>query len=94
MTVHIDTGINVMDGEKALEYARSRHSSSDFSRSLRQQLIVQAVMDKLKANGLGNVTKLKKLYQDYIQMVTTNISLKEMLGMVQYADNIKHIFSF
>jgi hypothetical protein len=27
-------------------------------------------------------------------MVNTNISLKEMLGMVQYIDKVKHIFSF
>ena len=51
-------------------------------------------MNKLKENGLGNIAKLKRLYGDYTQMVTTNISLKEMLGMAQYADNIKHIFSF
>jgi len=94
MTVHFDTGLQLMSGERALEYARSRHSTSDFARSLRQQLIVQWVMNKLKQNWLGNITKLKQLYADYIKMVTTNISLKEMLGMVQYADNMKHIFSF
>jgi anionic cell wall polymer biosynthesis LytR-Cps2A-Psr (LCP) family protein len=94
MTVHFDTGVQLMSGERALQYARSRHSTSDFARSLRQQLIVEAVMNKLKENGLGNITKLKKLYADYVQMVTTNVSLKEMLGMVQYADNIKHVFSF
>jgi LCP family protein required for cell wall assembly len=41
MTVHFDTGVQLMSGERALQYARSRHSTSDFSRSLRQQLIVQ-----------------------------------------------------
>ena len=94
MTVHFDSGINLMDGESALQYARSRHSTSDFSRSLRQQLIVQWVMDKIKENGLGNITKLKKLYEDYTKMVTTNVSLKEMLGMMQYVSAIKHVFSF
>lgn len=83
-----------MDGERALEYARSRHSTSDFSRSLRQQLIVKAIIDKLMSNGLGNVSKIKQLYKNYTTMVTTNIALKEMLGMVKYVDNIKHIFSF
>jgi anionic cell wall polymer biosynthesis LytR-Cps2A-Psr (LCP) family protein len=83
-----------MDGEKALQYARSRHSSSDFSRSLRQQLIVQAVMNKLTENGLGNVSKLKNLYEDYTKMVTTNVSLKEMLGMVKYINKVQHMFSF
>jgi len=94
MTVHFDTGVQIMSGERALEYARSRHSTSDFSRSLRQQLIVEAVMNKLKENGIGNITKLRKLYLDYTKMVTTNISLKEMLGIVQYIGNIKHVFSF
>gem|GEM_PF-3919405 len=51
-------------------------------------------MDKFKENGLGNVSKLQTLYDDYIKMVTTNISLKEMLGMVKYAYKLKHIFSF
>jgi len=41
MTVHFDTGVQIMSGERALQYARSRHSTSDFARSLRQQLIVQ-----------------------------------------------------
>lgn len=94
MTLHIDSGVNFMDGVTALQYARSRHSTSDFSRSLRQQLIVQWIMNKLKENGIGNVNKSKKLYDDYTQMVTTNITLKEMLGMARYAFNINHIFSF
>ncbi|MFA6256295.1 MAG: LCP family protein [Candidatus Absconditabacterales bacterium] len=94
MTVHFDTGTNIMNGERALQYARSRHSTSDFSRSLRQQLIVQGVMNKLMENGLGNITKLKKLYEDYTKIVTTNISLKEMLGLAKYAYKLKHIFSF
>ncbi len=94
MTVHFDTGVQVMSGERALEYARSRHSTSDFSRSLRQQLIVKGVMNKLTENGLGNISKLKNLYSDYTKMVTTNVSLKEMLGIVKYAYNLKNIFSF
>jgi len=94
MTVRFDTWLQLMSWERALQYARSRHSSSDFSRSLRQQLIVEGVMNKLKENGLGNLNKLQKLYGDYTNMVTTNISLKEMLGMVKYADRLKHVFSF
>lgn len=94
MTVHIDSGVNLMDGETALQYARSRHSSSDFARSLRQQQIIQGIIDKLKSNGLGNINKLKKLYEDYTQMVNTNITLKEMLGMAKYAYRLKHMFSF
>lgn len=41
MTIHFDSGVTLLDGEKALQYARSRHSTSDFARSLRQQQIVK-----------------------------------------------------
>ncbi len=94
MTVHIDSGVNLMNGEIALQYARSRHSTSDFARSLRQQQIIQAIINTLKDKGLGNVNKLKQLYNDYTEMVTTNISLKEMLGMAKYAYKLNHMFSF
>ena len=37
-----------LDGETALKYARSRHTTSDFSRSQRQQEIIKAVIQKAK----------------------------------------------
>lgn len=94
MTLHIDSGVNLMDGATALQYARSRHSTSDFSRSLRQQLIVQSIIDKLTENGVSNVGKLQKLYDNYIEMVNTNITFKEIVGMAKYASKLKHMFSF
>jgi LCP family protein required for cell wall assembly len=48
MTVSFTGGIQKMNGEKALQYARSRHTTSDFSRSLRQQIIIKAIIDKIK----------------------------------------------
>lgn len=94
MTVSFTSWVNQFDGEKALEYARSRHSTSDFARSLRQQLIIKAVMDKLIDKGVTNITKVKKLYADYTTMVQTNISLKEIMGMVKYMYNLNNIFSY
>ena len=51
-TVSFKAGPQTMDGETALIYSRSRHSShnnegSDFSRSKRQQKIIIAIKDKL-----------------------------------------------
>ena len=39
-----------MDGKLALKYARSRHEpghASDFDRSFRQQLIIEAIKNKM-----------------------------------------------
>lgn len=47
-TFEIDAGPQHLDGETALQYARSRHSTSDFSRSARQQLILAAIGDKVR----------------------------------------------
>ncbi len=94
MTIHIDSGVNLMDGDTALKYARSRHSTSDFSRSLRQQIIIQWVVEKLKKEGLWNIKKAQQLYENYVDMVSTNITLKEMIGIAKDVMNIHHMFSF
>lgn len=94
-TFKINSGRNTLDGDTALKYARSRHSTSDFSRSQRQQQIIKAVFDKMTANGaLKSVTNIKKIYNEYTKMVKTNISVGEMIRVAQYAFDLKHIFTF
>ncbi|HMT01242.1 MAG TPA: LCP family protein, partial [Candidatus Absconditabacterales bacterium] len=94
-TFRINSGRNTLDGETALKYARSRHSTSDFSRSQRQQQIIKAVFDKMTANGaLKSVSNIKKIYNEYTKMVKTNVSLSEMIRAAQYAFELKHVFTF
>ena len=45
-TIHFDPGRQVMDGERALDYARSRMSTTDFDRAKRQQLILLAIRER------------------------------------------------
>jgi polyisoprenyl-teichoic acid--peptidoglycan teichoic acid transferase len=47
MTVDIPAGPQHMDGETALEYARTRHQDSDFGRQMRQQRVLSAVRQAL-----------------------------------------------
>jgi len=76
-------------------YARSRHTTSDFARSLRQQKIVQAIIKQITSKDiLLSPSKVKALYNNYTEMVKTNISVDEMLGAGRYAYDLKHIFSF
>jgi anionic cell wall polymer biosynthesis LytR-Cps2A-Psr (LCP) family protein len=55
--LQIDEGKQIMDGNTALNYARSRHSTSDFDRSRRQQIVIKALLNKLLS--FGSLTKLK-----------------------------------
>lgn len=45
--VKFDPGLQVMDGERALEYARTRYADNDFQRMQRQQLIISAMREQM-----------------------------------------------
>lgn len=92
-TFSINSWQHHMDWALALKYARSRHSSSDFSRSQRQQLILKAALTKMTQNGLS-VSKIKDIYALYTEYVHTNISLDEMLGLLAYGNSIPNLHSF
>lgn len=80
--LHVDTGLQHMDGELALEFARSRHADgsegSDFARSARQQLIIEAVRNKLITSAFLNPGKLLSLYNIMKTSVDTNIASGEL----------------
>lgn len=94
-TFHISAWNHVLSWDTALKYARSRHTTSDFSRSQRQQDIIKAIINTaLKKENITNVGKIKEMYSTYTRMVTTNVSFKEIVGMFQYAYDFEHVFSF
>lgn len=49
--VVFEPGVQEMDGERALQYARTRHQDDDYGRAARQQQVMEALMKKL-ANPL------------------------------------------
>lgn len=62
MRVEFQPGPQRMDGKTALIYARTRHADSDFGRAQRQQQVVRAVLEELRARGgLGRVLALPGL---------------------------------
>jgi LCP family protein required for cell wall assembly len=75
-----------MDGATALIYSRSRHSldnneGTDFARSKRQQLVIQAVMTKLGSLGVvGNVAEISKYLNILGSNINTNMSTDEMVS--------------
>ncbi len=91
----VEKWVQTFDGATALRYARSRHSTSDFARSARQQQIIKAIIaSALSKENMTNISKLTSLYQDYSKMMFTNITKSEIIWIMKYADNIEHIFAF
>jgi LCP family protein required for cell wall assembly len=76
----VGPGVVHMDGYTALWYARSRMSSNDFDRGRRQQEILRAIYTK--ALQLDIVPQIPSLYQNFQQVVLTDMSLGNILAMV------------
>jgi polyisoprenyl-teichoic acid--peptidoglycan teichoic acid transferase len=82
--LHVDKGLQHMDGSLALKFARSRHGTgseaSDFARARRQQLVIQAVKEKLlSANVLLNPVVLGQIISQLADHVSTNLQVWEII---------------
>jgi LCP family protein required for cell wall assembly len=83
------------DGETALKYARSRKSTSDFSRALRQQQIIAATVKQLTNQfSLSNVWNITNLYNQAMEVIKTDIPLQQLLWLWQFAEAERNFFSF
>lgn len=95
-TFKIDAGTQVLDGKTALKYARSRHSTSDFDRSSRQQQIIKALKQKVTdLDLLSSPLTLKKLYEKFSENVETNLSTTELITLARFGKDLlqDHIYS-
>lgn len=82
----IPAGRQHMDGKRALEYARSRHSSSDFDRAHRQQTLLLAMRDR--ALSLEILPRLPQLYREFGNTVKTDLQLPEILSLARLGTDI------
>ncbi len=72
----------VFDWENALKYSRSRHSTSDFDRSIRQQQVIKSIKDKLTwSYFLTSPWKIKELYEVFINHVHTDLTLSTIVKL-------------
>lgn len=68
-TLFYEAGRHYLNGIEALRIARSRHTTDDFDRSYRQQLLIKSLftkMNRLHAGKLQEVYKLFKVLYDYV----------------------------
>ncbi len=91
--LHIEPGLQKMDGKTALKYARSRHGvggeGSDFARARRQQLVIEAVKNKLlSAKTLLNPVMLAKLSEQFSNNISTNLGTWEALRLWDIAKDV------
>ena len=75
-SVRFDPGTQVMDGERALIYARTRHGDDDYARANRQQQVIMALSRKLI-----NPVYLPGAVAAMTRSVDTNMTLLDMMSV-------------
>ena len=75
-------GVNHLNGEAALVYARCRHIDSDWHRIERQRNVIQAVVTKTKEL---DIAELNGLLNDVLPLVQTNLTRLEITELLLLA---------
>lgn len=92
-------GVESMNGERALIYARSRHGNngegSDFARSRRQSIVIQALLQKVKnQNVFQSLSKFTEILNLLGNNVKTNLTPGELKSIVSFGREIDLKTSF
>src|SRR5450759_3297040 len=91
MPIPFKAGCHHLNGEQALESARSRHAikphpASDFGRAQRQQDIMQAI--KKKATTVNGFAKAPQLLDALQKNINTDMSLSDMKAIYDWGKNL------
>lgn len=89
--IHFKAGCQHLNGEQALEIARSRHAtqsaqSSDFGRARRQQDIMEAI--KKKATSVNGFSKAPQLLSALQKYISTDMSISDMKAIYDWGKNL------
>jgi LCP family protein required for cell wall assembly len=89
--IHFKAGCQHLNGEQALEVARSRHSiqpaqQSDFGRARRQQDIMEAI--KKKTTSVNGFSKAPALLNALQKNITTDMTLSDMKAIYDWGKNL------
>lgn len=96
-TFEINKGWRYLDGETALKYIRSRHSTSDFDRIARQQQVVEIIKNKLTSDSLNwGIRNITEMYQGLSANIKTDLNILEIWQIWKELKNVPNnqIYSY
>lgn len=88
-TLHYEPGDYHLGGKESLRLARTRHTSSDFARAERQQLILEALQDKARNFGFGDADTIYELAKTVLAKTETDISIDDAIAYYFRYQNFK-----
>ncbi|MFV0288268.1 MAG: LCP family protein [Mycoplasmatales bacterium] len=73
--ISFEQGIQKVDGQEALAYARQRYSSSDYERNIRQQQVITGIVKKVIKDPTKYADNFVKVFMDdfYTNIKTTDL---------------------
>jgi polyisoprenyl-teichoic acid--peptidoglycan teichoic acid transferase len=77
-TLYYETGTHHLGGVAALRLARSRHTSNDFERALRQQKILAALRERINSLHAGDLDRVYGIIETLGQYVDSSYSLWQL----------------
>ena len=82
----IPAGLQHMNGERALQYARTRHGTGDFNRMSRQQDVIMAAFDKVLSLNIPRLgARVDRTGGESLQ---TDMVLSEMLALIPVVQHL------
>lgn len=93
-TVTFQRGIQTMNGDTALKYARSRHGNngegSDFARAKRQQKMLLALRQKMMSfETVANPVRIHNIMEALDTHITTNMVFSDMIALLKLVRNFQ-----
>lgn len=88
--IHLQKGLQTLNGEEALALARTRKIDNDIKRGERQQLLIQAIANK--ALRVGSITKYSDAITAVGKNMRTDIRFNDLLGIAQTGLDGKYAF--
>jgi LCP family protein required for cell wall assembly len=92
--IHFDAGLQHLTGGQALEYARSRQTTSDFDRSRRQRLLLLAIQHRIDSlRSLPQLVGLVSALRDNVRTNLRPVELRELAHTLAHIpqDGIRQI---
>jgi len=69
-----------LGGKEALRLARTRHTSSDFARAERQQMILESLQSKARNFGFGDADTIYEIAKVVLSKTETDIGVDEAIA--------------
>ncbi|WP_081410938.1 LCP family protein [Desulfotruncus alcoholivorax] len=89
-SIDLNKGVQRLNGDQALQYARFRHDAlGDITRTQRQLKLLTAIGDEVMKPG--SIIKMPKLIPEIYKNVDTNLGISQLVSLAKAAKNIDNV---